>query len=548
MTTDSSQKDGGVTSVKPFAVDYDILDPFELDIIEVPPVLPPGTEAKMPETIEESSPYVPHGAFFPNTPSNISAATPSPRFLVASPISYGPRAGGMDYMKRISQRSFLDPYDSGYQGGEWGRNSLMKSEYYDGVETPNFLYPRTPSAYGSADGNYLFQTSLSPEEVNELVTKGRAYAMNRASSRFGSYYGADGAEYGYKAEDRIYSPVDDLNARHHWGSVMSRSSWARTPMTPLESPQFRDSSHFAYLGMPHPISVPPLPLESSMPSHGSNPPSARSTIAENDYLVNNRPESWSKGHQSWSKGNQKGGKDGKNDAAKTNAKGGKAEPHAGANAKGNNHQQLHQQQQQHEQKGGKPTTVDQEIPTKVKTNKKKNYGNLKDEPTTVMLRNIPNKYEQSQLLDVMKDKGFSTETFDFFYLPIDFRNRCCVGYAFINFRSHQIAKEFETEFSGYKLPMIHVSPKICEVNFARIQGKKANLDVYRNSALVGIPIKKYRPLCFDVEGNEIPLPTPDVPIPSVQLRAAKIHRGSKRKRDKAKKSSWSMADFTNEQI
>lgn len=539
MKTDGAQKDDAVRSVKPFAVDYDIVDPFGLDVIEVPPVLSPGAEAKKPEKIEES-PYVPHGAFSPNTPSFIPAGTPnsSVRYLVATPISYGPRAVGMDFMKRISQRSSLDPYDSGYQGGAWGRNSWMKGEHYDGgVDTPQFLYPRTPSAYGgSADGNYLFQTSLSPDEVNELVLKGRTYAMNRASSRFGSYYGADGAEYGYKAEDRTYAPADDLYARNHWGSVMSRNSWSRTPITPLDSPQFPDSSHFSY-------------LDHIMSPYGTNPHSARPTIAENDYLAH-KPESAK--DQSWSKGNQKGGKHSKNDqkydAAKTNAKGGKAGPHAGANAKGNNHQQQQQQQQQQqEEKGGKPTTVGQEIPTKVKTNKKKTYGNLKDEPTTVMLRNIPNKYEQSQLLDVMKDKGFSTETFDFFYLPIDFRNRCCVGYAFINFRSHEIAKEFEAEFSGYKLPMIHVSPKICEVNFARIQGKKANLDVYRNSALVGIPIKKYRPLCFDLEGNEIPLPSPDIPIPSVQLRAAKIHRGSKRKRDKAKKSGWSVSDLTNAQ-
>lgn len=176
-------------------------------------------------------------------------------------------------------------------------------------------------------------------------------------------------------------------------------------------------------------------------------------------------------------------------------------------------------------------------------NKKKREPK-EDEKTTSMLRNIPNKYEQQQLLDVMASKGFPTSTFDFFYLPIDFRNRCCVGYAFINFHTNQLALDFEKAFSGFKLPMTNVSPKICQVNFARIQGKQANLDVYRNSALAGVPIKEYRPLCFDNYGNEIALPTPDVPLPTVQLRAAKIHRGSKRKREKAKKMGWSLEALT----
>merc|ERR1719362_1494224 len=53
--------------------------------------------------------------------------------------------------------------------------------------------------------------------------------------------------------------------------------------------------------------------------------------------------------------------------------------------------------------------------------------------TTVMLRNIPNKYTRDMLI---KRLNMSFEgQFDFLYLPIDFRNKCNVGYCFINFRS-----------------------------------------------------------------------------------------------------------------
>jgi hypothetical protein len=56
-----------------------------------------------------------------------------------------------------------------------------------------------------------------------------------------------------------------------------------------------------------------------------------------------------------------------------------------------------------------------------------------DPRTTVMVKNIPNKYTQRNLLDLI-DVNYAG-TYDFFYLPIDFKNKCNLGYAFINFRN-----------------------------------------------------------------------------------------------------------------
>lgn len=82
--------------------------------------------------------------------------------------------------------------------------------------------------------------------------------------------------------------------------------------------------------------------------------------------------------------------------------------------------------------------------------------------TTVMVRNIPNKYTQSMLLQEI-DASYRG-AYDFFYLPIDFKNRCNVGYAFINFMDYRRIVPFFREFNGQRWKNFN-SEKVCVALF-----------------------------------------------------------------------------------
>jgi hypothetical protein len=128
-----------------------------------------------------------------------------------------------------------------------------------------------------------------------------------------------------------------------------------------------------------------------------------------------------------------------------------------------------------------------------------------DNRTTLMIRNIPNKYTQSMLLEEINQKF--DELYDFFYLPIDFKNRCNVGYAFINFivPGEDILK-FYHEFHGQKWRNFN-SEKICSITYARIQGKAAMITRFQNSSLLEKD-ESYKPLLFISKGPEKGKPEP----------------------------------------
>ncbi|OMJ68843.1 hypothetical protein SteCoe_33579 [Stentor coeruleus] len=111
--------------------------------------------------------------------------------------------------------------------------------------------------------------------------------------------------------------------------------------------------------------------------------------------------------------------------------------------------------------------------------------------TTVMIKNIPNKYTQKMLLQAI-DKKFGG-TYDFLYLPIDFKNRCNVGYAFINFVDFRVIPMFYQEFNMKKWERFN-SEKICELAYGRIQGLKGLVQHFQNSSVINQIDSKVKPV------------------------------------------------------
>ncbi|KAJ6833658.1 protein MEI2-like 2 isoform X1 [Iris pallida] len=121
-----------------------------------------------------------------------------------------------------------------------------------------------------------------------------------------------------------------------------------------------------------------------------------------------------------------------------------------------------------------------------------------DTRTTLMIKNIPNKYTSKMLLAVIDEthKG----TYDFIYLPIDFKNKCNVGYAFIDMTSHSHIVSFYEAFNGKKWEKFN-SEKVASLAYARIQGRAALITHFENSSLMNED-NRCRPILFDSQGPE----------------------------------------------
>lgn len=175
--------------------------------------------------------------------------------------------------------------------------------------------------------------------------------------------------------------------------------------------------------------------------------------------------------------------------------------------------------------------------------------------TTVMMRNLPNKYTQQMLLNELRDAGFKLrEDYDFFYLPMDHNNCANLGYCFINFTATSRANAFAAAFSGQKLRRFN-SHKTALIMPASIQGYERNYSYYVSTRVSQAADPQYRPLflkhekpsselmAFDVD--EFSTAGLQVTRPSGGLGTTASRRRQARQTERnARKESWESWEST----
>ncbi|XAR48127.1 hypothetical protein NMG60_11030844 [Bertholletia excelsa] len=149
-------------------------------------------------------------------------------------------------------------------------------------------------------------------------------------------------------------------------------------------------------------------------------------------------------------------------------------------------------------------------------------SNCRDSRTTVMIKNIPNKYSQKLLLNMLDNHCIHCNeqigdeddqplsSYDFVYLPIDFINKCNVGYGFVNMTSPQATWRLYKAFHLQNWEVFN-SKKICEVTYARLQGLEALKEHFKNSKFP-CEAEEYLPVVFSPprDGRRLTEPTPIV--------------------------------------
>lgn len=141
-----------------------------------------------------------------------------------------------------------------------------------------------------------------------------------------------------------------------------------------------------------------------------------------------------------------------------------------------------------------------------------------DPRTTLMIKNIPNKYSQKLLLNMLDNHcvhcneqlgdGEPLSSYDFVYLPIDFKNKCNVGYGFVNMTSPEATLRFYKAFQHQHWEVFN-SRKICQLTYARVQGLEALKEHFKNSKFP-CEMEHYLPVVFSPprDGKQLTEPIP----------------------------------------
>jgi len=107
--------------------------------------------------------------------------------------------------------------------------------------------------------------------------------------------------------------------------------------------------------------------------------------------------------------------------------------------------------------------------------------------TTLMVRNIPVMYTQEMLMLEWPNHGY-----DFLYLPRSCAGQTNLSYAFLNFRSEELAMAFRAVWQKKRLAHFRAR-KSLNISFADIQGLKAHLQQLKKKRVRRIEMRQCQP-------------------------------------------------------
>jgi len=116
-----------------------------------------------------------------------------------------------------------------------------------------------------------------------------------------------------------------------------------------------------------------------------------------------------------------------------------------------------------------------QVPRRVNLEELSKVQKESEEPTTLMVRNVPNRYDRGVLMLELDELGFEGK-YDFVYLPIDNSTQWNVGYSFVNFDESKDAKYCMALLEGHQFFRYrHNNKRMAQVSWAHIQGLEKNL-------------------------------------------------------------------------
>eukprot|EP00440_Ansanella_granifera_P039504 gb/GFBE01042853.1/.p1 GENE.gb/GFBE01042853.1/~~gb/GFBE01042853.1/.p1 ORF type:complete len:315 (+),score=40.98 gb/GFBE01042853.1/:1-945(+) len=117
---------------------------------------------------------------------------------------------------------------------------------------------------------------------------------------------------------------------------------------------------------------------------------------------------------------------------------------------------------------------------------------------TLVIRNIPARYTQEMLLAEFGADG----SFNFLWLPYSFRDSRTMGYAFINFRSHKLAVQFQEKWHRCFL-QDHGRTKHLDVAAATVQGLAENLRQFNEKSIARLAKVDMLPIFLGRAGERL---------------------------------------------